>query len=234
MEIAVKIISASRRKYIACRVGYGGVLEVFLPAGKSVSDAENFVLKNRDKIAGFMAASPAGPRYDFAEGEFFPLFGKTLRLRFSRRLRLIDEDAGEMILPCAPAAELQKNIAELYIKKAPELLAEKCRLLGEPFGLFPTAVEVADTSSRWGCCYSSGKISFCWKVLLLPEDLADYVVCHELAHLRHLDHSEKFWKLTAGLCPDALEKRQKLRRQPELWPPSVNANSDQLAFSMLI
>ena len=234
MEISVKIISASRRRYIACKVGYGGVLEIFLPPGKGVADAELFVRKNSRKLSEFMEKAPPGPRYKFSEGECFPFLGKELRLRFSRRLRLIDDAAGEILTPAAPAVEIQNSIADLYRQKAPAVLAEKCRFFGTPFGLLPKKVTVGDTSSRWGCCYSSGAVAFCWKILLLPEELADYVVCHELAHLQHLDHSRNFWQLTEKICPGALEKRKKLRRQPELWPPPYMEDADQSLLSMRI
>ena len=56
--------------------------------------------------------------------------------------------------------------------------------------------------------------------MLLPGDLADYIICHELAHLKELNHSPAFWQLTETLCPDALAKRKRLNALPSLWPES--------------
>jgi predicted metal-dependent hydrolase len=54
--------------------------------------------------------------------------------------------------------------------------------------------------------------------MLLPGVLADYIICHELAHLQFLNHSPDFWRLTEELCPNALDKRKRLRALPPLWP----------------
>lgn len=234
MELKVKIIPAPRRSRIAYKVGYGGVLELFLPPGITAAAAERAVAENIKQICKVISGTIPGPSYSFTAGEEFPLWGKSLRLKFSSRLKLLDEDSGELIVPAASVGEVQKNIAELYRKKAPELLRRKCRIFGEPFGLIPTSVEAADTVSRWGCCRSSGAISFCWKIMLLPEELADYIVCHELAHLKCFDHSPAFWELVEHLCPGAMEKRKKLRRQPELWPPPETSEKDHLFLSIRI
>jgi hypothetical protein len=62
-------------------------------------------------------------------------------------------------------------------------------------------VIVKDTSSRWGSCTADGTLMFCWRLVMAPAEVQDYVVGHEVAHLRHMDHSRSFWALTAKLTP---------------------------------
>ncbi len=65
-----------------------------------------------------------------------------------------------------------------------------------------TAVTMRDTRSRWGSCSSDGRLSLCWRLAFAPVDVAHYVVAHEVAHIKHFDHSPAFWRAVAGLHPE--------------------------------
>lgn len=73
-------------------------------------------------------------------------------------------------------------------------------------------LRVGAMASAWGKCHSSGRIELHWRVGSLPAPLADYVICHELAHLRHLDHSRAFWTHLADLDPQARQHDRELSR----------------------
>jgi len=73
-------------------------------------------------------------------------------------------------------------------------------------------VAIRDTRRNWGSCSMSGNLNFNWKLLLLPPSLAEYVVVHELCHLREHNHSPRFWALVAARLPDWRERRRDLRR----------------------
>ncbi len=60
---------------------------------------------------------------------------------------------------------------------------------------------IRDPRTRWGSCSSSGSLSFSWRLVLAPEDVLDYVVWHEVCHLREMNHSPRFWALVAGTAP---------------------------------
>ncbi len=68
-------------------------------------------------------------------------------------------------------------------------------------GIKPRAVRVKDTRTRWGSCAPDGTLAFCWRLVCAPEFVQDYVVAHEVAHLRHMNHGRQFWALTATLTP---------------------------------
>ena len=72
-------------------------------------------------------------------------------------------------------------------------------------------IRIADQKTRWGSCSSTGTISYNWHLVLLPDAILDYVVVHELCHLRQMNHSEDFWKLVEGMLPDYQSRRKWLK-----------------------
>lgn len=224
MELpSYRIVFSPRRRRAAMRIDDEGILELFLPPGMQESEARRIITSNQHIIAKMyqqFASRSAPVRYFFSEGEEFPFAGRRLRLKFSGRLAMIC--GNELLVPTGPPGEIRSRIEKIYRAAAPEVLLEKCRFYGAGRGLMPDSVGVTAAVTRWGSCNSRRHISFCWKILLLPEDLAGYIVCHELAHLKELNHSKAFWKLTGELCPGALQLRKKLRNISDPWPAPAN------------
>ena len=69
-----------------------------------------------------------------------------------------------------------------------------------------------DTRTRWGSCSASGNLCFSWRLVFAPEEVLDYVVAHEVAHLVHMNHGTRFWRLVEKLCPGAERQRVWLNR----------------------
>lgn len=213
------VIFSSRRKRVGFRVNDTGHLEVYAPCGLSETQIRKVLDANSSLVERAFAEyarriPPVERRY--VEGELFPFLGKQFPLRFSSRLLLVSDET--FFVPRGTPVQVREDLEKLYRRNALPLLQEKCRIFGASRGLLPASVGITGAVTRWGSCSSRKHISFCWKIMLLPEELADYIVCHELAHLRHLDHSRAFWALTEELSPGALAKRKKLRELPELWP----------------
>jgi predicted metal-dependent hydrolase len=69
-------------------------------------------------------------------------------------------------------------------------------------GKRPTRITLRDTTTRWGSCSPTGRLAFCWRLILAPAEVMDYVVAHEVAHLAELNHGPRFWRLVRRLIPD--------------------------------
>lgn len=80
---------------------------------------------------------------------------------------------------------------------------------GQLMDLMPEKLRVADQRSRWGSCSSRKTLSLNWRLMMAPESVLDYIVIHELAHLKEMNHSSRFWQLVAQFCPEY--------RQAEKW-----------------
>ena len=72
-------------------------------------------------------------------------------------------------------------------------------------------ITVRDTKSRWGSCSANGALNFSWRLIMAPPFVLDYLAAHEVAHLRELNHSHRFWKLTHQLCPRTEEAEEWLK-----------------------
>ena len=80
-------------------------------------------------------------------------------------------------------------------------------------------VTVRNQRSRWGSCSAGGTVSLNWRLVQTPDSVRDYIIYHELMHLKRMDHSPAFWKLVAEVCPNYEEARRWLRRN--CWPCST-------------
>ena len=76
------------------------------------------------------------------------------------------------------------------------------------------SITVRDQRTRWGSCSAVGNLNFSWRLIIAPESVLDYVVAHELSHLRVMDHSPRFWDTVATVVPDYAALRRSLREQP--------------------
>ncbi|MEP0521838.1 MAG: SprT family zinc-dependent metalloprotease [Hyphomicrobiales bacterium] len=82
----------------------------------------------------------------------------------------------------------------------------------------PGAIRLRDGKSRWGSCSSNGTLNFSWRLILAPPDVLDYLAAHEVAHLREMNHSDRFWAHVQDICPAYNTHRAWLRHQGgQLW-----------------
>ena len=98
-----------------------------------------------------------------------------------------------------------------YREAAKIVLNNKCRRFAERMGVTYGRITVREQKTRWGSCSAAGNLNFNWKLALMPEKIQDYLVVHELAHRKEMNHSERFWAVVAEIIPDYKERRKWLR-----------------------
>ena len=103
------------------------------------------------------------------------------------------------------------DICRFTEAKAPDHAAQLLELAAR-YGLVVTRVSVRNQRSRWGSCGRDGHICLNWRLVLMPPSVRDYVLVHELMHLRRMDHSPAYWRLVADAYPDYRAARDWLRR----------------------
>jgi predicted metal-dependent hydrolase len=111
------------------------------------------------------------------------------------------------LTPSAFDADARRVLRERARTELPARLLEIAAL----HGMTVTGVSIRNQRTRWGSCGRDGNISLNWRLVLMPPAVRDYVLIHELMHLRRLDHSAAYWKLVAAACPGYRDARQWLR-----------------------
>lgn len=116
-------------------------------------------------------------------------------------IETLSEDM-ELVRGCI--ADWYRNYAKVTLQKKAAFYSKK---MGTDFG----RITVREQKTRWGSCSSKGNLNFNWKLMMMPEPVIDYVVIHEIAHRKHMDHSRNFWKEVENILPDYKEKRDWLK-----------------------
>lgn len=96
-------------------------------------------------------------------------------------------------------------------EKARSVLTEKTDRYKKELNVEYNKIRIGDQKTRWGSCSSKGTISYSWRLILMPEEIQDYVVVHELCHLHEMNHSKRFWEWVAGVIPDYQRRRMWLK-----------------------
>ncbi len=102
----------------------------------------------------------------------------------------------------AEPALIEKAVIDWYRKRALPQFAQRAFFYAKLHGLIPPRVFLSSANGRWGSCNSRREVRFSWRLIKARPALIDYVVCHELAHLRHMNHSTAFWQEVERMCPD--------------------------------
>lgn len=96
--------------------------------------------------------------------------------------------------------------------KALALVNTKVEHYNSIYGYSFNTIRIKNTTSRWGSCSSKGNLNFNYRIVFLPEKIADYIIVHELCHLGEFNHSHKFWSLVERTIPDYLQIRSELKK----------------------
>ncbi|MDJ0684520.1 MAG: SprT family zinc-dependent metalloprotease [Alphaproteobacteria bacterium] len=170
-----------------------------------------FVEEHRDWVLEALARLPTAR--PFADGAVIPVEGQDIRLAW------LPEHRGPCILSDATltvggdAPHTARRVRDFLKTRARTRIVERVALKAETANLAPGRISIRDQSSRWGSCAANGGLSFNWRLICAPPPVLDYVVAHEVAHLRHMDHGPDFWDLTERLSDgDMAVQRNWLRR----------------------
>jgi predicted metal-dependent hydrolase len=187
-----------------------------LPQGARFADALDFLERHRGWLAERLARRPAAVA--FAPGALLPLRGTPHRLdhRPNHRGTVWIEPAGGDAAPpllCVAGRpeHMARRVGDFLRRAARADLAPAVADHAERLGVRTGPIRIKDTRSRWGSCTAEGELSFSWRVILAPPHVLDYLAAHEVAHLREMNHSIRFWRLVRETCPGMDEGRRWLK-----------------------
>lgn len=204
----------SRRRTIGLTIDQRG-LRVGAPLQARVGDIENLILQHGQWVLDKLAAwreRPAAEKLALTDGTVIFALGAALTVTItpsSRQRWLFSGDKLHLFVPPTVAAGtvLEKALRE----KARALLLERLAHYAPGLGVATPPLRLSAARTRWGSCSHHGGISLNWRLVFMPLAVVDYVVAHELAHLREMNHSPRFWAVVEQLCPDWRALRAELR-----------------------
>jgi predicted metal-dependent hydrolase len=206
----------ARRRTIGLTVEPEGV-QVRAPRHATLADIEAFIREKERWIKKRLAAPRRVP-FVWQAGAMLPWLGQTvmLTLRHGEAGAWISE--GELRFGVAEGASLRERALGWMRERALEFFSDRVARLSGSHGLHVSSVGLSDAQTRWGSCGCNGRILLNWRLMMLPPHLIDYVAAHELAHLRELNHSPRFWDIVALLYPDHRAARRELNARALVLP----------------
>lgn len=171
----------------------------------------------RKQLKEFQAFAPVLPQHKFISGECFRYLGRQYKLSIRKaktesikmvrgQLQVANSDRNDRL-------KLQSIVEGWYLEKASTVIAEMwkvCTSKVEPFGIEPKGYRLRKMKTRWGSCGMSGIVQLNPELVTASKSCIEYVIYHELCHLRHFNHGAEFFELLDSLCPDWKELRNKL------------------------
>ncbi len=173
------------------------------------SSALRFIESKRRWIERIFDAAPT--KEHVKSGDVIEFLGRPVQVVHdpSRRAnKFIVCDNGVCMLLVGGDAEMLERRVRDFIK-AEFLSSVKQMIKTTPRELWPARIAVRDTTTRWGSCSTSGTMSFSWRLAFAPTNVMRYVVMHELAHRRHMDHSPAFWATVSELYGFGVERAKR-------------------------
>lgn len=215
----------ARRRTIGIVVDARG-LSAAAPRWARIAEVEAFIREKERWILRRLDEPRYRPRAPFLwqEGARLPFLGRELTIaRGTRDAPALAGDQLEVPAHALSAAASLRHAVLAWLKAAAlALFYERIPLFAPALGVAPPEVGLSSSASQWGSCTRSadgrGRVLLHWKLVHFDAPLVDYVVAHELAHLRHMNHSTAFWRLVESVYPNHRAARRALRERGHLLP----------------
>lgn len=196
-----------RARRLIVRVDPAGRILVTTPSKRAAPEAIAFARSRALWIK--MQLDTMGP-LPFRDGMSIPYRGRPHRLVHrpgARGLWVEVENGAPVLIAGGEALHLNRRVVDWLKREAKIAITASVEKHVEKLGVARGRIVIRDPSSRWGSCTSAGGLSFSWRLILAPPEILDYVAAHECAHLIHMNHSPRFWRLVASLGVDAAAAR---------------------------
>lgn len=194
-DLSERIVTSinPRARRISLRLDpVAGCIVLVRPRRVSAAAATRFAVSKRYWIEDRLASLPE--RVRFKDGASLPYLGVDHVIRHAPEARRgVWRQDGAIFVSGGPE-HLSRRVTDWLRAEAKTLISPRARDMADALGCKVARISVRDTRSRWGSCSADGKLSFSWRLILAPEAVLTYVAAHEVAHLRHLDHSKAFWR----------------------------------------
>jgi predicted metal-dependent hydrolase len=202
---------SKRARRVSLRIDpRGGAVVVTLPPRATRSTGMALLMTNAEWVRERLAALPV--RVTFGDGALVPLYGEAHPVRHVPSMRGAARLVDGEIHVSGDAEFLPRRVGDFLRGEARRALVPAVTDKAAQIGRHPARITLKDTTSRWGSCTATGNLAFSWRLVMAPRFVQDYVVAHEVAHLRHMNHGRQFWALVDQISPHTETAMDWLRR----------------------
>lgn len=214
-KLSIDKVIRSRRKTVSIEIKHDGSLIIRAPYLTSAAQIERLVnqkepwIRRKQELA--YQRNLEAQIKKFVPGEEFLYLGETypLTIEANRDQAIV---LGEQFIMAEYVIENAKHaFKDWYKSQARQVIRERVNTYARQNGFVYTQFRITSAKTRWGSCGPKGSLNFSYRLVMAPLEIIDYVVCHELVHLKVKDHSKNFWKELAHLMPDYQTRRQWLK-----------------------
>lgn len=200
------IVKHRRARRYVLRMTREGALRLTVPRGASIDGGLRFVRTQDAWITREYARRSAGIE-PWIDGRVVRFRGELVPLVVTAETVAL----GDVTWPRALSSDVRELVETRLREIAAAELPERCHALAREHGETVTRVSVRNQRSRWGSCSTAGTVALNWRLIQMPSSVRDYVILHELMHLRQPNHSRAFWREVAGVCSHWRESERWLR-----------------------
>jgi len=205
----------SNRKTMAIHITKDAQVEVRAPFKAKKKEIEQFLISKKDWVEKHLTRITETHEnrlsFELNYGDYLRLMGRKIPI-IAKEGNKVGFDGNCFYLPPGfPSDEIKRAVIGLYKQMAKQVLTDRTFAYAKEMGSLPSAVKVNNAKTRWGSCSNKGSINYSWRLIMAEEDIIDYVIVHELAHLRELNHSSRFWVTVETMLPDYRKRQKKLK-----------------------
>ncbi len=207
------IRSKRRRKTISLHIKEDGRIVVYVPYHTPKGEIEKFIKEKQSWVVKKISEKEKltrEPRKAFIPGETFLYLGESYPLEIGDthpkglQLKL---SFGKFLIDQGHAAKAEDLFTQWYKREAKEKIQERVRYFSNRLQLFPKGSKITSAQYRWGSCSRDNRLSFSWRMIMAPLSVIDYVLIHELVHIKEKNHSRRFWIALESILPDYRKHR---------------------------
>ena len=214
-------LKRSQRRTIGLSIDHRG-LRIGAPLRARQGDIEALIRQHGQWVLDKLAAwrdRPAPEKLIVSDGTVVFALGEPLTVAISAGKRAGWQFLGDRLqLTRSPTVDANQLLEKALREKARAVFTERLAHFAPLLGVAQPPLRLSSARTRWGSCSHHGGIALNWRLIFMPLAIVDYVVAHELAHLKEMNHSPRFWSVVEQLCPDWKARRHELRQLAQQIP----------------
>jgi predicted metal-dependent hydrolase len=208
-------IVRSRRKTAAIYILPAGIVEVRVPLKMPKADIDRFVLSKekwiREKLLMVKERANSKAAFHLDYGDRVLVMGREYPITIRPGNRIGFDDTQIYLAPGLNSGQIKDACLKIYKLIAKQVLTARTLAYAAQMGVNPSGIKINSAKTRWGSCSLKKSINYSWRLIMAEEDVIDFVVVHELAHIKEMNHSDRFWAIVEGVLPDYRKRRLRLK-----------------------